>query len=150
MFKPMMTVLALILAVPAFAAESQLLLSQDGNGRDYNGFEYNVNLSLNRAWVELNFDTRDSEGGYSTEDVAKFVRGLYFEPASQEVRYNNGRGITICATRKVERFLGIFPHVEYEATGRCTVQLVRTSRSRDDGMHNPIVTPVEKYYFTIR
>ena len=135
MFRTSVLIALLSLCAPAaFAAESQVIATYEHDSDvSLNRFEYDTNLQLNRAWVVLVLDDRgDYETGGLTED-RKAVRGLYFEPATQEVRFNNGRGTTICAVRKTGRRLGIFPYVKYEETGRCEVQMRQFVRRVDNG-----------------
>jgi hypothetical protein len=151
MFRKSILFALLSLSAPsAFAVESQLIATYEHDSDvSMNRFEYDVNLELNRAWVVLLLDDRSNyeTGGLSEE--RKAVRGMYFEPATREVRFNNGRGTTICAVRKTGRRLGLFPYVKYEETGRCDIQVRQVVRRVDNGFEIREKT-YDQYFFVVR
>lgn len=95
--------------------------------------QFNVNKSMNRAWVEITM-ANDSFGDTYYVDKNVKVPGLSYDPMINGVVYQNGDEKILCGTFYNAPWT-IDLGMSFAATGRCEIVDAIKSTSIDDGFY---------------
>lgn len=96
---------------------------------------FDINSSLNRAWVTMELDSSPSDPDSEPEELRIKVDGLTYDSETKEIIFTNENDIqTVCANMKT-RGRGIFRNTRLRKTGNCKFKKSYEIRTRDDGYH---------------
>lgn len=95
--------------------------------------QFNVNKSLNRAWVEITLDDVRFDETYYTDEKVK-VPGLSYDPTINGVVFQNGEETIVCGTFYNRRWT-IDLGMSFAPTGRCEIVDTIKTKKVDDGFN---------------
>lgn len=129
----LIAIFTLSLSFAAFAKSIKLAEYPAEQGVSVYRTQFNVNKSLNRAWVEISL-ADDSFGDTYYIDKNVKVPGLVYDPAINGVVYQNDGETVVCGTFYNRRWT-IDLGMSFSSTGRCEIVSSIKTEEVDDGFY---------------
>ncbi|MGH8604755.1 MAG: hypothetical protein ACREXR_18810 [Gammaproteobacteria bacterium] len=131
-----------LLAGPA-AAES-VLIHEEPTHPNFIHPVFRINPQRGTVAVQVSVNDRPGDYDANYSDYTKLVKGLVYDPPSNEIRY----GDTVCAKVSEHQFLITRWH-SIDETGACAFEERQKEVVVDNGFDNPYSYAVTEVYLTV-
>lgn len=136
--KKLIALIAALNILSAFAGEVVVYNKPAENDISSYSPKFEINRSLGRAWVEIEFNTYNSDGPLYYNDRVQ-VKGLRFDTDSNEVVMDIDGTSIVCAKVKKQLFNSYY----IRATGKCKFEQKRYVQQVDNGYEVENVSKVK-------